>query len=333
MAREHARIWLDINDDEDFCDLTPQAQWLYTRIILTEPTLNYCGVADWRPQRLTGRARGLTVPFILTTAAELEARNYLLFDLGTEEVLARSYVRRDELLRNPKMAATVIKAYPAVASKVLRAAVITEVQRIHEKNPEYSSWRHKDTAEGLARMLSKRALQPGDYTHQITIPDPVENTYPDVVQNGNPHSVKNTDLDHGADNQSFSVPNPSTSTLHPSPAPLEGYVSTEGHQSADPDPNTPRPVDRCPRHTNHPNPPACRACADARHTAEAWDAAREATEHQRRAAFRAELEACDACGSGEDAGWALDDDGTVAEPLRRCERHTWPTAPAVTTDA
>lgn len=332
MAREHARIWLDINADDDFSELSFDAQAFYTRIILTEATLNYCGVADWRPKRLTVRARDLTVPRIMAAAAELEAGRYLLFDLDTEEVLARSYIRRDELLRNPKMAATVIKAYASVASPVLRAAIITEVKRIHDEHPDYSSWSHKDTADGLMRMMSRPALADGEYLPffaysdpvPITNGQPVENTYPNTVTNTDPDAVTNTDPNPDAEHQSKSVPNPSTSTLHPSPAPLEGYVTGERHQSTTPDPNAPRPLDRCDRHRTAANPPACRACADARHRAEAWDAARAATEAQRRAAFAAEIEECDACGTGDDAGWELAADGTVAEPLRRCPKHDWP---------
>lgn len=323
MAREHARIWLDINGDDDFARLSFDAQAFYARIILTEASLNYCGVADWRPKRLTVRARDLTVPRIMAAAAELEHGRYLLFDLDTEEVLARSYIRRDELLRNPKMAATVIKAYGSVASPVLRAAIVTEVQRIHDEHPDYSSWTHKDTADGLARILSRPALADSEYTPRFTYPIPVENTYPQPVPNSDPDTVPNTEPVPGAEHQSQSVPNPSTSTLHPSPAPLEGYVTGERHQGTEPDPNGPRPSDRCERHRGLSNPPACRACADARHHAEAWDTARDAAEAERRQRFAAEVEACPACGSGDDAGWELDDDGTIAEPLRRCSRHDW----------
>lgn len=325
MAREHARIWLDINGDDDFGQLSFDAQAFYTRIILTEATLNYCGVADWRPKRLTVRARDLSLPRILGAAAELEAGRYLLFDLDTEEVLARSYIRRDELLRNPKMAATVIKAYTAVASQVLRAAIVTEVRRIHTEHPEYSSWTHKDTADGLTRILGKTALEPSEYSMQISNPDPVGNTYPQQISNSDPETVKIGDPDTGADHQSQSVRNPSTSTstLHPSPLKEGGYVSGERHQSAVPDPHAPRPIDRCEKHRGKANTSPCRACADARHHAEAWDAHRAATDVERRKRFAAELDACDACGSGEDAGWELDDDGTVAEPLRRCRKHDW----------
>lgn len=329
MAREHARIWLDINGDDDFRRLSFDAQAFYTRIILTEATLNYAGVADWRPKRLTVRAPDLALARIIAAATELEAGRYLLFDLDTEEVLARSYIRRDELLRNPKMAATVIKAYSSVASPVLRAAIVTEVKRIHDEHPDYSSWSHKDTADGLARMLSRPALADGEYVAQFTYAESVpntdtgsvKNTYPQQVSNTNPDAVQNSNPDTGAEHQSKSVPNPSTSTLHPSPAPLEGYVSTEGNQGAEPDPNGPRPSDRCERHRGLSNPPACRACADARHRAEAWDTAHAAAETERRQRFTADLRGCDDC---DEHGWVLDEDPESGEQsVSRCPRHDW----------
>lgn len=314
MAREHARIWLDINSDEHFQTLSFDAQGFYTRVILTEATLNYCGVADWRPKRLTTRAADLSYHRIVTAAAELERERYLLFDLDTEEVLARSFIRRDELLRNPKMAATVIKSYAAVASPVLRAAIVTELHRIREEHPDYSSWTHKDTAEGLARLLAKPKLEEGGYTPQITYPDQVQNGNPNPVPNtnttpvqiGNPNPVQNGDQHPGPDTQSLSAPIPSTSTNHPSPAPLEGYVSTEGHLAAEPDPNDPPPT-RCPEHINDPKPPNCPACGDARHAHQAWkldcrkaeqeraraDAAERANASAARAMAIAECELCD----------------------------------------
>lgn len=313
MAREHARIWLDINDDEDFCDLTPEAQWMFTRVILTLDSLNYCGVADWRPPRLVNKAKGITVPRILVPAAELEQRRYLLFDLDTEEVLARSYIRRDELLRNPKMAATVIKAYPGIASPVLRAAVITEVQRIHREHPEYSSWTHKDTAAGLDRLLKKDALAVGGYTMQITIPNPVQNGIPNPVPISDPDSVPNTDRHPGPDNQSNSVRNPSTSTLHHSPAPLVGNVSGERNQGTEPDSNAP-PTRTCPSHPNG-TAKACRDCETDRKALKAWtdeQTARNLAAIEARARLQRKCTDCD------EAGWVLDENRVPVEPATPC---------------
>lgn len=326
MAREHARIWLDINDDDDFEQLGPIAQWLYVRVLLTDATLNYCGVADWRPKRLLRKAAGLTLGDVLGAAAELEQKRYALFDLDSEEVLVRSYIRRDELLRNPKMAATVIKAYPAIASSTLRAAVVTEVLRIKAEHPEYSSWAHKDTGAGLSRLLGKTSLEEVGYTLQITIPDavqngiphPVENTYRAAVQNGNPDVVQNGIPDHTPDHQSQSARNPSTSTSTLHPAPLGGYVSTEGHQGGEPDPNLP-PPEHCPKHPEGTDAP-CRACGGARQRREAWEAdnagAAEAVRAAAKAKARKVREECPDC---DEAGWLLAaDTGMPVDPAVKC---------------
>lgn len=321
MAREHARIWLDINDDEDFAALSPMAQWFFLRVLLTEATLNYCGVADWRPKRLVRKAAGLTVDVILACAAELEHKRYALFDLDTEEVLVRSYVRRDELLRNPKMAATVIKAYPAVASATLRAGVVTELLRVKDEHPEYSSWEHKDTAAGLSRLLSRAPLAEGEYTDQYTYPNPVQNGDPNpvqitnavAVQNSNPDTVSNTDPDPGADNQSVSVPIPSTSTIHPSPAPSEGYVTGERHQADQPDPNDPPPR-YCPKHMPAGTDDPCGGCKTQRKIFDRWLAAQDVDRREAEQA-KARAEAADRAEASASRALAIaaceicDDDG------------------------
>ncbi len=324
MAREHARLWLDINSDDDFEALPFDAQGFYTRVVLTLDDLSYCGVARWLPKKLTTKAPDLPLPRILTAAHHLEVGRYCLFDLNTEEVLARSYVRRDELLRNPKMAAAVIKAYSGIASKQLRAAVVDEIRRVRDEHPEYSSWSHKDVGPALSKIMGKDGSAEVPYTDQIPVPitngQPVQITNqisnPDPVQISNAQAVQNSE----SIGYAVSVPIPSTYTSTSTPAPLEGYVSTEGHQGDEPETYTPRPPDRCPKHTNHPNPPACRACATARQAAEEWDTARRNAAEARRQAFLAELDACPDC---DIHGWALDDDGTPAEPAYRCRNHNW----------
>lgn len=326
MAREHARIWLDINDDDDFQTLSFDAQGFYTRIILTDPTLNYCGVFDWRPRRLTSRAPDLTLDRIQACAAELEARNYLLFDIDTEEGLARSYIRRDELIRNPKMAATVIKAFPAVASKTLRAAIVTELQRIHEEHRDYSSWSHKDTGAALSKLLAKTPLEKVGYTPQISITSPVENTYWIPVRNGYPYQagntiadpVENPEPDLGAEHQSFSVRNPSTSTIHPSPAPLSGYVTGERHQGAETDSDDLPP----PYCSKHPTGTAerCRDCGAARQHRETLAEQRATAEAEARARFLDEIADCPDC---DELGWV-----NVGNAVQRCPKHHWETTDA-----
>lgn len=302
MAREHARIWLDINGDDDFEGLPFDAQGLYCRVILTLDDLNYCGVADWRPRRLTTKAPDLTHNRILAAAAALEAGRYCLFDLDTEEVLARSFIRRDELLRNPKMAAAVVKAYGGIASKTLRAAVVTEIRRVHDEHPEYSSWAAKDVGESLSKLMAKPGLDEVPYTDQITNPNTNRITNLNTVENTNP--VGNAE----------SVPIPSTYTSTSTPAPLGGYVTGERHQAATPDPNVPPPT-RCPKHTGRTDDPPCRDCRAAREHREAWDTEQAGAKTRALAAFWADVRACPDC---DDKG--LVDDGSRAA---RCPQHDW----------
>ncbi|MBM4489450.1 hypothetical protein GS937_01460 [Rhodococcus hoagii] len=322
MAREYARIRMSVNEDEDIENLSADAQWLYFRVLIPEPTLNYAGVADWRPRRQFGKARDMTLDRYLAAAAELEANRYILVDPETEEVLVRSYIRSDELLRNPKMAASVVKAYRAVASRTLRAAIVTEVQRVHQECPGLSSWKHKDTREDLERLLARPGLDAVGYTLQIANPQTVQNTKrignPDSVQIGNPNPVENTDastsLDHQSDHQSQSVRIPSTSTMHHAPATMSSSVSTEGHQG-EPSANPPSP--NCSRHQGGTTVP-CRACGDARAVRDRWDAderRRQSEAQSAEARQRAELRraAVEACGHCDDDGRRLDAPGLVCD--------------------
>jgi hypothetical protein len=317
MAREYARIRTSIADDPDLEELSLEAQWLYFRVILPDPTLSSVGVMDWRPRKLIRKASNSSFDVILGAAAELERARFLLFDLETEEVLVRTYVRNDELLRNPKMAGSVIKAFGAVASKELRAAVVTEIARVRADHPDFSSWTHKDTAAGLSRILSRPDAQVVGYTDAfgslntnrianrignpnqvpITNPDPVEIGDPDPVENAYPDPVEIA-YDHPEpDNQSQSVDYlPATAPSAISQHQEGGYVTGERHQGAAPERIAPTPnqIPSTPYCTQHPGgtPDPCRACADTRRRYDASEAARlEAETARRRADARAQSEA------------------------------------------
>ncbi|MFX0573127.1 hypothetical protein [Nocardia nepalensis] len=330
MAREFAKLFLSINGDVDFESLTADAQMFYTRVLLAEPTLSYCGIADWRPNRLVSRAIDLTLPRILTAAAELEARRYILVDVATEEVLVRSLIRRDHLLRNPKMAAAVTTAYYAAASRTLRAAIVTEIQRVRREHPEYSSWSHKDSGERLTQLLRMPNLDAVGYTNTIQVPDtntePNSNTNPitntDPVHNTDPEPVTDTvsglSDEHQSNSQSRSAPIPSTHTPHPAPS-SGGDVTTEAHLApADSQP----PPRRCPHHRNELSPPPCRACGEARRAREAWERTHA---NDIRASVRADRDAANECGMC-DGRWRNPPPELLAlhpdPPVVRCDHRT-----------
>lgn len=154
MAREHANIRLDMWGDDDWRSLTRDAQWLY-KLLLTHPDTNRAGVSDWRPGRLARMANGTTPDDIRAMGAELEAKFFVVIDADTEEVLIRSYVKYDGVLKQPNLTVTMAKDWAAVASARLRAVVAFEVQRLRDARPDLPGWRSE---RHLETLLSARSL-------------------------------------------------------------------------------------------------------------------------------------------------------------------------------
>ncbi|MFD6357914.1 hypothetical protein [Nocardia tengchongensis] len=166
------------------------------------PEISYCGRVDWRPARLLPRARGWTVAAIEAAAAEYEAAGFGLFDSATEEALVVKHIHWDELLRNPTMAVALVKAYQGLASRKLRAGVVTEVRRLREECPEYSSWTHPMSRAKLDRLLAERSLE--DFGITLPITNPITNRDTNPVGNQDRYE---TPIETGPDYQSETVPN------------------------------------------------------------------------------------------------------------------------------
>ncbi|MGV8874843.1 MAG: hypothetical protein ACOH2Q_20100 [Rhodococcus sp. (in: high G+C Gram-positive bacteria)] len=316
MAREYGRILISIADDEDLEELSADAQWLYFRVLIPDPTMNYAGVCDWRPARLLRKASDMTLPRLLAAAAELERKAYAYFDIETEEALCRTLIRSDELLKNPKMAAAVLAGLTKTSSRTLRAAVVTEIQTARKENPDYSSWTHKDTADALSKTLSRTNLETSGYTLQISVPntdsDPVPITYPNSIQNIYLDPVENTIPNHTENWSKTPIengPNPlSTGNIQLATSTGSGQVITEGHQRASSD-ELPSP--NCSQHPNGTERP-CRACGVARAHREDLDRLRdrervEARSNDLRAAAEARAMAIVSCEICDDDGY----DGTA----------------------
>lgn len=292
MAREYARIRISIAGDNHVEQLTPAAQWLYFRILIPDPKLSHCGVTDWRPKRLINKAAGLTLDYIEAAAAELERERFALFDDNTEEVLVRSYLRSEELLRNPKMAVAVADAYLGVASRQLKAAIASEVHRDKKDHPDYSSWTHAISREAVEILLTAKTSDEVPYVDTFGNANSDPERVPTTNQNGNGIPNRKGNPDPGSDTQSETQ----ADSLHlvPTslqPAHVEGYVSTEGHQATGPDPSS-SPPRYCPQHMPNGHTGKCPACGDHRRAFDAWMA--NATLDQKRAEQeRAQAEAAE----------------------------------------
>lgn len=129
MARDYGRIKISIWQNEDFLSLPSKAQQLYFYLI-TQARLDMAGIVQWRPRMAAKSASDLTVESVREALSELEAGHYILLDEETDELLVRSFIRNDEVLRSPNMAVAMVKAWRGMDSHTLRGVVSFEVNRL-----------------------------------------------------------------------------------------------------------------------------------------------------------------------------------------------------------
>ena len=139
MPKEYGQLRHDIWSDDEWLDLTVPAQHLYMTL-LSDPTLNYCGVADWRIGKMAQRAAENGPRDTLLAAAELSDAHFIVIDEMTEEVMIRSYLKHDPILKNPRLAVTMSKEYGVIGSRKLRAALVFELQKLKKANPDWPAW-------------------------------------------------------------------------------------------------------------------------------------------------------------------------------------------------
>lgn len=153
MAREHANIRLDMWGDADWRALSRDAQWLYM-MLLTHPDTNRAGVCDWRPGRIAKMANGVKAADVKKIATELERGLFVVIDEDTEEILVRSYVKYDGVLKQPNLTVTMVNDWCSVASERLRAVVAFEVQKLRAVRPEMPAWK----VERIATLVETPGL-------------------------------------------------------------------------------------------------------------------------------------------------------------------------------
>lgn len=192
MARDYAQVKLDMWGDDSWRALSPGAQHLYLAL-LTSPSLSNCGVADWRPKRLVSLAAGWALRDLYAAADELVGGLFIVVDEDTEEVLIRSFLRNDGIMKQPKMAAAVANAHTALASHVLRGVVVHELARLRDEQPDLKGWNSKST-----ELLAKESVDPATYPLGNALaggpPAPPDQPPPNPSVNGHAKgSVKGSD--------------------------------------------------------------------------------------------------------------------------------------------
>lgn len=157
MAREHAQVRIDMWNDDDFRKLSRAAQLLYIQL-LTSATLNYAGVADWRPRRIAPLSGDGSPDEVVTAAEELRAGLFIVTDDDTEEVMIRSFLKHDGLLQKPNVTKAMLTAFSQVSSSVIRGVIVHEMKRLASRFPEWRAFGMPEVHE----LLERDSLDPSE---------------------------------------------------------------------------------------------------------------------------------------------------------------------------
>lgn len=150
MARSEARLVVSIWADPDFLALSGSAQRLFM-FLISQPDLAHDGVIALRERRWSKSAAGMTTAQIATDLDELSTRRFVVVDEDTEELLVRSFIRRDKVYRQPNVLRAAADHLATVSSAVIKSAVAAELLRIQgaEDIPEGSKAVLDDMLEAL----------------------------------------------------------------------------------------------------------------------------------------------------------------------------------------
>lgn len=139
MARKYAQIHVAIWTDEDFKSLSPAEQHMYF-VLLSQPRLNLCGVMDYIPSRLAMCVYEWTEDDVVGLIKSLEAKRYVVVDHDSKELLLRSFIRRDGLLKSKTITIGAASDYAEVMSQKLRDAIDKELRRAFRDDSTLAGW-------------------------------------------------------------------------------------------------------------------------------------------------------------------------------------------------
>lgn len=139
MARDHARLQTAIWNDEDFRNLTADAQHAYFTA-MSQPDLSYAGVMTYFPGRLAALAKGNTTKRVETAVKALEKERFLVIDQDTHELLVRTYIRHDGVLARANMGKAMGRALERVVSMRLRQAIFDHLAACYRLDPKAAGW-------------------------------------------------------------------------------------------------------------------------------------------------------------------------------------------------
>jgi len=178
-GRQYALLRIDIWRDEDWRDLSVDAQWLY-ELLISQPVTSTAGVLPLQITKWARCARGMTIERVAAAVGMLSERRYIVIDDDTEEVLVRSYIRHGAAATGtPNVMLSALRCAVSVQSTELRQALLDEIERLERQWSEKALEVILSLRESLCKAFDKPLSKPfeslPDASVQVQVQVPVVN--------------------------------------------------------------------------------------------------------------------------------------------------------------
>lgn len=120
MARKHGVLKVEIwEPGSDFRLLKRAAQRAYL-LLLSQPTINNCGVLAYTPERWAMYAVDDTVRGLERAFRELSVAGFVVLDARTREILVRTFIKHDQISEQPNLVKSAKKQFREVESLTIK---------------------------------------------------------------------------------------------------------------------------------------------------------------------------------------------------------------------
>lgn len=163
MARSHGKLFSNVWRDEDWRNLTTDAQWLYM-LLLSQPKLTLCGSLDIAVDRWARMNADATPESVTKALDELVNNYFVLVDHGTGELAIRTFAKHDldTGRMNSNLAKGMWRAWEGLESAYLREMFVALVpedlwrERLEEHAPNDAFDTRHEVLERAAQATSDR---------------------------------------------------------------------------------------------------------------------------------------------------------------------------------
>jgi len=180
MARSFGKLWWSLFQDEHFCAQPILDKLLFT-VLLGQQAFSYAGMSPIQLRKWAKGCRPASDLEIKAALIRLERNRYVFTDSETEEVLIRSFIRNDEVEKQPNLLISALSSAAEVESPKLAAVLLAELDRVtipETSNEKLAKRMDKAFTTTRARLAGRaaRGTQP--------FPEPFGEDFPEGLGDG-----------------------------------------------------------------------------------------------------------------------------------------------------